>query len=286
MTAAQPQSSANIVNHPLSSRPELVHARVLLVEDDPMVAKSWLELLSRLRCRVVHARRAAEARMAIAETRRGFDAAVIDLSLPDDTGASLVPMLHGSPLPCATLLVSGLPSAIAVGVALAAEAHELAIKPVSTSDFTLRLASTVRATQQLRRGQPVRETMLAAHTAGPSPRTYAPNEPESEVEQTRAFYAACHHLSSRHRLTPAQVRILPGLVAGYDEPVIAQWLRCPVSDVRLHVRDLKRRLHVREPDELARLFAASYDGTGPWPTRTTSMSSSTNRSTVDGSGHR
>ena len=304
--------------NPTISKPNLVDAHVLLVEDDRMVADALLELLRLFGCHTAHARSVSKAREAIANTRRGFDAAVIDLSLPDGSGAALVPMLHGSPLPCAVLLVTGLPGAIATGLALAAEAHELLCKPLHAADFATRLSSTVSGTARLRHGQPVRDLMLAefetvdggridatttttAQMPGPdsapapgedqAPIATPPREteaPRSDYERSRPFYESCHRFLDRYELTPAQARIFPALIAGYDDELIADLLDNPVASVRSHARDIVLRLGLGSRGELAPFFRASsiHAGTGPWPSRTTSISSSKNRSTVEGSGHR
>lgn len=268
------------------TKPNLVDAHVLLVEDDPTVAAALLELLRLFGCRPAHARNATKAREAIASTKCGFDAAVIDLSLPDGSGASLVPMLHGSPLPCAALLVSGLPGAIAGGLALAAEAHDLVSKPLAATEFAARLSNTVSATVSLRHGRPVRDIMLAEFDEGRALASANEAHHDRDMERSRSFFVACHRFSCRHQLTPAQVRVLPALIAGYDEDDIAELLVCPIAEVRRHARDIVQRLHLRDRSDLPGLFRSTYAGTGPWPSRTTSISSSKNRNTVEGSGHR
>ncbi len=78
---------------------------VLVVEDDA-VSRAKLEALgAQLGVETVGVASLIDARVAMRE--RGFDAAVIDVGLPDGSGLSLVPDLLGAQPPCACVVLTG-----------------------------------------------------------------------------------------------------------------------------------------------------------------------------------
>ncbi len=73
--------------------------RVLLLEDEPVSAEFLRTALGELPLDLVHAATLAQARPALAE---GFDLALLDLNLPDGSGAELLDALG----PCPALALS------------------------------------------------------------------------------------------------------------------------------------------------------------------------------------
>ncbi|MEE9386307.1 MAG: response regulator [Nannocystaceae bacterium] len=138
---------------PLLSQANLRGAKILLVDDDPLLSQLLVDLLRALGCHPQPAATLAVAREMVRCSTTGFDAALLDLRLPDGSGATLVPMLHASALPCAVLVLTGMPPAIATGIALAADAHDLLCKPVRPADLAQKLSRAIDCTQRLRGGE-------------------------------------------------------------------------------------------------------------------------------------
>jgi DNA-binding response OmpR family regulator len=96
---------------PSGEPPPLRGRRVLLVDDDPVLLRTWSRALERhgLIVRVVS--RIAEARRALARWKRSkFDYALIDDRLPDGFGLDLVPALAELRPAIGFAVVSALPS--------------------------------------------------------------------------------------------------------------------------------------------------------------------------------
>lgn len=109
----------------------MTRPRVLLLEDEPVSAEFLRTALRELPLDLVHAVTLAQARRALAE---GFDLALLDLNLPDGSGAELLDALG----PCPALALSAECDATR-GAELRALGFAAAIgKPVS--------AATLRAT--------------------------------------------------------------------------------------------------------------------------------------------
>lgn len=72
----------------------MTRARVLLLEDEPVSAEFLRTALGELPLDLVHAATLAQARRALAE---GFDLALLDLNLPDGSGAELLDALGRCP---------------------------------------------------------------------------------------------------------------------------------------------------------------------------------------------
>ncbi len=68
-----------------------MNAKVLLVEDEKILAKLLAAYLAEEGVHTVNVTTAAEARDVL--KTEGFDIAIIDISLPDESGDSLIPQL-------------------------------------------------------------------------------------------------------------------------------------------------------------------------------------------------
>jgi CheY-like chemotaxis protein len=72
-------------------------ARILVVDDEPLVRGTIVEMLTEMSCRVEEASTAQEARARLASQSRGsLDAALIDLYLPDGGGEALIAGLRAT----------------------------------------------------------------------------------------------------------------------------------------------------------------------------------------------
>ena len=81
-------------------------ARILLVEDDPLVRSTLVQPLVEAGCQVVEAGTATEA-MAIVEEAAGFSAAIVDIGLPDGTGDAIVTAVNARWPATPVLVVTG-----------------------------------------------------------------------------------------------------------------------------------------------------------------------------------
>lgn len=79
--------------------------RVLVLEDDRVEQTKLARMLELAKMEPICAGSLISARAALAEQE--FDAAVIDVQLPDGSGLTMVPMLHGGERPCACVVLTG-----------------------------------------------------------------------------------------------------------------------------------------------------------------------------------
>jgi two-component system OmpR family response regulator len=94
-----------------TERPKLRGRRVLLVDDDPVLLRTWSRTLERSGMIVRAVSKISEARATLAFWhRRKFDYALVDDRLPDGFGLDLVPMLAELRPAPSYVVVSALPS--------------------------------------------------------------------------------------------------------------------------------------------------------------------------------
>jgi DNA-binding response OmpR family regulator len=117
-------------------------ARVLVVEDDPAVARVVELALRQAGHEVRLARTFAEGERALEEP---FDALVLDLNLPGGNGLDLLRRLSGREGAPAVLVLSGLKQERTVLEALRLGARDYLTKPFSPKELVLRLEKYVAA---------------------------------------------------------------------------------------------------------------------------------------------
>jgi DNA-binding response OmpR family regulator len=61
-------------------------SKILLVEDDAMIASGLVYALTQEGCAVTHCKSVSDARLATADAETDFDLAILDMQLPDGTG--------------------------------------------------------------------------------------------------------------------------------------------------------------------------------------------------------
>jgi DNA-binding response OmpR family regulator len=71
-------------------------SKILLVEDDAMIASGLVYALNQEGCAVTHCKSVVEARRATADAETGFDLAILDMQLPDGTGFDVREALRAS----------------------------------------------------------------------------------------------------------------------------------------------------------------------------------------------
>ncbi|MEW6487007.1 MAG: sigma-54 dependent transcriptional regulator [Thermodesulfobacteriota bacterium] len=122
----------------MTSRP-----RILVVEDDPLFAAMLLEALAGSAYDTTHAETAAEA-LATA-SRREYDAALLDVRLPDADDLSLFRALRERQPRCSALVMTGHASVEAAVEAMREGASDYLAKPFPTEMLLLKLERLFRA---------------------------------------------------------------------------------------------------------------------------------------------
>lgn len=120
--------------------------RLLIVEDDPVIARSLVKALGPLGNMVETFSRLAEARAALAHSH--FDLIVLDLGLPDGNGLSLLAGLRdrGDPTPVLILTARDGIDARIEGLDLGAD--DYLAKPFSLAELEARVRALLRRSQQ------------------------------------------------------------------------------------------------------------------------------------------
>jgi DNA-binding response OmpR family regulator len=110
---------------------------IFLVEDDPLISKAWILGLSQGGYQVVHAPLLKSAIGLLNEKR--FDAAIIDINLPDGSGIEILRCIRQSHLKLKTLIVTAKQDEESAVVALDLGATEFIRKPVGPRELQTRL---------------------------------------------------------------------------------------------------------------------------------------------------
>jgi PAS domain S-box-containing protein len=213
------------------------HVRVLLVEDHTAVREAIAAAFGRQAGFDVvgQAASVAEAR----ELLDDVDVAVLDLGLPDGSGADLVKGLHEvSPHAQALVLTAALdPAEIARAIERGA---------AGVLDKTAHLDEVVDAVRRLRAG----ETLLPVEEVAELLR-FAGRRREHERRDREAIA----------RMTPREREVLQALATGLDSRQIADRLHISIRTERNHVASILAKLGVHSQLQ-AVLFALRYDIVG------------------------
>jgi DNA-binding NarL/FixJ family response regulator len=208
------------------------HVRVLLVEDQTAVREAIASAFGDAGFDVVgQAASLAEAR----EMLEDVDVAVLDLGLPDGSGADLIPELHAvNPAAQALVLSAALDHAAMAGAIESGAAGAL--------DKMVHLDEVVDAVRRLRAGEtllPLGDVVELLRIAG------------RQREQERRDRDALA------RLTPREREVLQALAGGLDSLQIATLLAISVRTERNHVASILAKLGVHSQLQ-AVLFALRY----------------------------
>jgi two-component system catabolic regulation response regulator CreB len=117
-------------------------ARILLVEDDPAIARTVAYVLEREGWQVTHCLQLRDARVQL--QRQAIDALVLDLGLPDGNGLELLRALRAkdSPLPVLVLSAQGEELDRVLGLELGAD--DYLAKPFSPRELAARVKALLR----------------------------------------------------------------------------------------------------------------------------------------------
>ncbi len=116
--------------------------RILLVEDDPLLAQLIQRRLAADGVTVVHASTAAEGRLLTEAD--AFTAVLLDLQLPDGTGLEVLRLVRAQDHAVPVLVLSGIDREEVIIRVLDAGADDYVVKPVSLELLRARLRALVR----------------------------------------------------------------------------------------------------------------------------------------------
>jgi two-component system response regulator AtoC len=112
--------------------------KVLVVEDQPGVRASLVELVQELGYETSAVGSVADARDAL--TRQAPDVCITDLGLPDGNGLDVVRAAKTGPVDCAVLVLTGQGSILAAVETMKAGAHDFLLKPLKPTLLASALA--------------------------------------------------------------------------------------------------------------------------------------------------
>jgi len=120
--------------------------RLLLVEDDLLLAQGLITALQRMSYRVEHCTTGKQALQAVQQSE--FDAIILDLGLPDGLALPLIGQLRKLPLNCPILVLTAWDHLDSKIEALNAGADDYVLKPCDVREIEARLRVLVRRHQQ------------------------------------------------------------------------------------------------------------------------------------------
>ncbi|MCA9685957.1 MAG: response regulator transcription factor [Myxococcales bacterium] len=124
--------------------------RVLLVEDEPAVGDALTDCLQQLGCTVVAAPKLRSATASARYDSEIFDAAILDLGLPDGNGLELVETLRSRPVPCVSLILTGQEEVEWARRAAAMGVTGFLRKPVSARLLSSEVAKAIARSREMR----------------------------------------------------------------------------------------------------------------------------------------
>lgn len=218
-------------------------ARVLLVDDHPLVRGAVRQAISADDIEVVGEAGTAEAAMQLASTLHP-DLVLLDLDLPDRSGLSFLRDVHESQpeLQVVVLTVSDADRDLIEAIDLGAVGY--LTKDVAPD-------SLLRSVRAARAGDLPLPRRLA--TSVISRLADEPNTPSSQDAPSNATAAM-------ERLTPRERQILALIADGRTDREAAQELSISVRTVEAHVGSILRALPARNRAEAARCYRASRSG--------------------------
>lgn len=231
--------------------------RIFVVEDEDDLQTRYIALLEHAGYDVTSACNLSEAALAIARPQAIFDAAVLDLALPDGCGSTLVrPLMARVPL-CRSAVITG-QSGRAAPVDLARIGAEAYVyKPVAPKKLLKAVKDTVRATTQWRRtaGQsPVGEQRGGNGVAGA-----AEGQKAIDFDVDRAI----SRIAKIGGLTPTQVLTATRMLWGDSDAAIARYLGCGTRTAQYHVRSVLQRLGISNRVQILRVLLEDSGSVDP-----------------------
>ncbi len=216
-------------------------ARVLVVEDDPLVARTVCRALERSGAQVRACGSLDEAYGALQGDGGTFDAAVVDLGLPDGTGFALVSALRAHACPCASVVITGIVDGNVVRRCMDGAVSALLPKPFDHGGV---IRAVLRAVDQTRTWRAWCDAVGLAEAVAEAP----------NIGDTERLVG---DLVRRGQLTARERETLELLLKGAQNVEIAEHLGISSNTVKYHVRNLLRKLGFESRTDLFRALARS-----------------------------
>jgi two-component system catabolic regulation response regulator CreB len=225
-----------------------LNARVLLLEDDPAIARTVAYALEREGLAIVHSLLLRDARAQLRGTH--FDLLVLDVGLPDGNGLDLLRELRQGRHTTPVLMLSAQGEEIDRVVGLELGADDYLPKPFSPRELAARVKALLRraATPVAAASRPARSGPGAFHDDTAGQRMYLRGQPLA--------------------LTRREYRLLACLVAGAgrihtrDALLAAAWgddTESTDRTVDTHIKTLRAKLREADP---SREFITTHRGMG------------------------
>jgi DNA-binding NarL/FixJ family response regulator len=232
----------------------LAGSRVLLVEDEVTLAGSLRRLLEAVGCQVVWVHDGAAADQVL-RAGEGFDAAVVDVGLPDESGFNVVYALRGGAAPCSAVVMTGDPADDVVHLSIMAGVSDFLVKPFSSA---LLFAALMRAMEHTR----VWRFRLASHSdrtalldlASFDGRVRSERSPALPASRALDLDGTVERLAKRGSLTAREREAVELLLRGYRNDEIAAALAISAHTAKYHVRNILRKLALESRTDLFRLL--------------------------------
>jgi two-component system, cell cycle response regulator CtrA len=184
--------------------------RILLVEDDPAVARLTLRILASGGHVADHTKSGETALQGITKTE--YDLVILDLMLPDVEGLEVVRRMRAADYSTPVLILSGIteiPSRVA-GFQLGAD--DFLTKPFEPAELVARVEAI------LRRSNCSSKPPLCVGPLTLDQRKKAVTANGKEVHLTRREYAILELLASRRGMSLTKENLLAHLYGGIDQP--------------------------------------------------------------------
>jgi len=198
--------------------------RLLLLEDDPAIARTVAYALERDGLQVTHCLLVQDARQQM--QRHPFDLLVLDVGLPDGNGTALIAALRAQDATMGILVISAWSTEEAILQALRAGATGYLLKERDDLEVMLSIRSVLRG------GAPIdpfiaRRVMIEFQQQPASP-AVAPMAAASEDDA----------------LSPREIDILQQVANGLSHRETAERLHISRHTVEAHIRNIYRKLSV------------------------------------------
>ena len=234
------EAQADAAGSPLD---KLAGRRILLVADHPPLTESFASVLRSAGSRV-HLARSWARGMQAAESLH-HDGAIIDAFLPDGNGLKIVEQLRAAARPCAAVVVTGVPNQEVLDRAVKLGVSDVLFEPF---DRDLLVPALIRAVETSEK--------WSEHSAELSRGRWPRVAPEPAPEPGPAFDVdvVTQRLARRALLTRREGHTLGLMLRGLRIEEMAQSLGISVNTIKFHVRNILRKLGLRNRSELLRLL--------------------------------
>ena len=222
--------------------PPRKQSRVFVVDDHPLVRESLVTLIGRQPDLLVCGQAGDSATAFAAMLREPADVAVVDLTLPGESGLELIKKLQAlSPVPC-VLVLSMHDESFYAERALRAGAMGYVMKQEATD-------KVIVAIRQILQGRP-----------------YVSSELADKFTQKYSRTGAAGDLSRVGRLSDRELDVFRLFGLGFETKRIAQDLNISMKTVQAHCAGIKEKLGLDNANELIR-EAVRWVETGGVPKR-------------------